>query len=392
MQNTRVLVSGASVAGPALAYWLGRHGFSPTVVEIAPAPRTGGYAVDFRGPAHLTVLDRMGVLDDLRALETGGRAYTFVDGAGRRLLHLPAEFAGGDVEVLRADLSHVLREHGRDRAEYVFGNSVTAMTETPRGVDVEFEHGPPRTFDLVIGADGIHSGIRRLAFGPEREFVRHLGYCIAGWEVANHLGVTRESRLHNTPGRAVGIESDHRDPAAASATAVFASPEPAYDRRDPAQQKRLVADAVAGVGWEAPVLVDQLWDAPDLYFDSISRVDVPSWSRGRVALLGDAACGATVGGMGAGTAVVAAYVLAGELAAADGDHRTAFPRYEQRLRAYARRAQKGGDRTGHFLAPRTRLGAVLRNRLLGNRFLLAAMLREGRKVSSTVELPDYAYA
>jgi 2-polyprenyl-6-methoxyphenol hydroxylase-like FAD-dependent oxidoreductase len=291
--------------------------------------------------------------------------------------------------VLRADLSRVLYEHSRDAAEYVFGDSITALAETSDGVEVEFEHAAPRTFDLVIGADGVHSGVRRLAFGPESAFVRHLGYYVAGCDVPNHLGVVRESRLHNVPGRAVGIDSDHRDPASASATFVFASPELTYDRRDLAQQKELLATAFADVGWEAPRLVEQMFAAPDLYFDSISRVDVPSWSRGRVALLGDAACGATLGGMGTGTAIVAAYVLAGELAAAGGDHRVAFARYERRLRSSAQRAQKGGDRTGHFLAPRTRWGAAVRNRLLGSRFLLDAMLREGRKIGSGVELPEY---
>src|SRR5437867_1154402 len=166
-----VLISGASVAGPALAYWLGRYGFNPTVVEVAPALRGGGYAVDFRGPTHMTVLDRMGVLDELRRRQTGGSPMRFVDEAGRELLHLPGEFAGGDLEVLRSDLSRVLYEHSRDTTEYVFGDSITSLTETPGGVHVTFERGAPRTFDLVIGADGLHSNVRRLAFGPEDRYV-----------------------------------------------------------------------------------------------------------------------------------------------------------------------------------------------------------------------------
>lgn len=391
MKNATVLISGASVAGPALAYWLGRCGFAPTLVEIAPRLRDGGYAVDFRGPTNLAVLERMGVLDDLRDVQTGGCAMRFVDETGRQLLHLPPEFTGGDIEVLRSDLSRVLYEHSHDRAEYVFGDSIAGLTETPDGIEVEFEHGAPRTFDLVIGADGMHSGVRRLAFGPESEFVRHLGYYVAGWEVPNHLGLVGESRMHNVPGKVAGVAHDHRDPKKAGTTFLFASEELAYDRRDPEQQKKLVADAFVGVGWETPVLIEELWDAPDLYFDSISRVDLPSWSRGRVALVGDAACGATVGGMGTGTAIVGAYVLAGELAAADGDHREAFARYEHIVRPSAQRCQKGGDRTGKFLAPRTVLGMRARNRLLGTPFLLDLMLKEGRKVTSTMDLPDYRF-
>jgi hypothetical protein len=149
MHNTNVLISGASVAGPALAYWLGRYGFQPTVVEEAPALRGGGYAVDFRGPAHLQVLERMGVLEELRRLQTGGSPLRFVDETGRQLLYLPGEFAGGDVEILRSDLSRVLYEHSRDTTEYLFGDSIAAMTQTADSVQVSFERGAERTFDLV---------------------------------------------------------------------------------------------------------------------------------------------------------------------------------------------------------------------------------------------------
>jgi 2-polyprenyl-6-methoxyphenol hydroxylase-like FAD-dependent oxidoreductase len=170
-----ILISGASVAGPALAYWLGRHGHRPTLVEIAPALRTGGRAVDFRGPLHLGLLTKMGVLDALRAVETGGTAMRFVDESGARLMEWPAQMAGGDLEVQRGDLARILCEAAGDRTEYLFGDRIAAMTETPEGVEVTFAGGAERRFDLVIGADGVHSAVRRLAFGPEERFVEHLG-------------------------------------------------------------------------------------------------------------------------------------------------------------------------------------------------------------------------
>lgn len=387
--NGNVLISGASVAGPALAYWLGRHGFRPTVVELAPALRPGGQAVDFRGETHLTVLERMGLLPELRRVQTGGSPIRFVDERGRTLLDLPAEFAGGELEVLRGDLARVLYEHSLPYAEYVFGDSIVRLTETAAGVRADLTSGDSREFDLVIGADGLHSNVRRLAFGPEEDYVRHLGYYAATWELPNDLGLGRVSVGYNVPGRLASVGADHRDPTRAGAFFVFAAPELSYDRHDPEQHKRLIDDAFRGLGWHVSRLLDSLREAPELYFDSISRADVGTWSTGRVCLVGDAACGATIGGMGTGTAMVAAYVLAGELARTPDDHRAAFARYESRLRTYAEGCQKGGDRTGKFLAPATATGLRLRNTLLSRRLLLNGMLRMGEKVS-TVALPDYA--
>ena len=304
------------------------------------------------------------------------------------MLHLPADFAGGELEVPRGELAQVLYRHGNSRAEYVFGDSVEALEETASGVRVAFRHGVPREFDLVIGADGLHSTVRRLAFGPERQFVRHLGYYAATWELPNDDGLPVGGVALNVPGRLMSVGADHRDPAGAGAFCLFASPELRYDRHDVRQQKALVRAAFDGLGWRVPQLLRSLDAAPELYFDSISRADVPSWSTGRIALLGDAACGATIGGMGTGTAVVAAYVLAGELALARCDHRAAFARYEKRLRGYAQGCQKGGDRTGPFLAPRTAAGLRLRNGLLNRRWVLNRMLELGKQVSS-LELPDY---
>ncbi|MFJ4666892.1 FAD-dependent monooxygenase [Kitasatospora purpeofusca] len=387
--GTKVLISGAGIAGPALALWLGRYGFEVTVAEAAPRLRGGGQAVDFRGATHLIVLERMGVLDDLRRIRTGGSPMRFVDETGRTRLHLPAEFAGGDIEVLRGDLVHVLYEHSRPFTDYRFGESVTELHQDADGVHVRFRSGEARTFDLVVGADGLHSNVRRLAHGPEERYVTHLGHYAAGWSLPNYLGIGpgEGSVGLNVPGRLAAVGTSHRDPGTAAAFFVFSSPALTYDRHDQEQQKAIVAGAFAGTGWEVPRLLASLAEADDLYFDSISRADVPDWSTGRVTLLGDAACGATIGGMGTGTAIVAAYVLAGELAAAAGDHTAAFARYEGLLRAYAEGCQKGGDRAGRFLAPGA-VGLRLRNWSLNRPRILDWMIEEGRK-ATRLDLPDY---
>jgi len=383
-----VLISGASIAGPALAHWLGRYGFDVTVVEVAPALRTGGRAVDFRGDLHLGVLDKMGVLPALRSVQTHGTAMRFVDAAGERLMEWPPGLAGGDLEVQRGDLARILCE-AAPGARFLFGDRITAMTETAEAVSVTFASGLRRSFDLVIGADGVHSGVRRLAFGPEEQFVKHLGYYVAGWDVPNEWGLPHDLLLHNEPGRMIGVGADHRHPERAAAFATFASPLLRYDRHDRDAQRRLLRERYAGMGWLVPRLLDALDSAPDFWLDQICRVDNPHWTKGRVALVGDAACGATIGGQGNGTAIVSAYVLAGELAAAGGDHRAAFPAYERRIGKFARGTQKGGDTTGKFLAPKTATGIRARNYLNNKQWVIDLTFKIAADRSTNLDLPDY---
>ncbi|MFE6688091.1 FAD-dependent monooxygenase [Streptomyces sp. NPDC057743] len=395
-----VLISGASIAGPALAYWLARYGYRPTVVELAPTLRGGGFAVDFRGEAHLTVLQRMGLLDKLKQHRTAGTPMTFIDAQGHQVAALPPEFAAGDIEILRSDLSQLLYAHSQTHTlptptEYLFGDSITSLTETADGVHVTFERAAPRTFDLVIGADGLHSTVRRLAFGPESQFVSHLGYYVAGWDLPASAAPDLAARAvgYNEPGRLVTVGRVPRRATEASYNGetfcVFASDQLTYDRRDALAQRKAIAQAYDGAGWRTPELIETLWNTDTLYFDSISRVDVPTWSTGRIALLGDAAYGATVGGMGTGSALVGAYVLAGELALAAGDHHRAFARYEQQLRPYVTRCQEGGRTTGTFLAPPTQDALTTRNATLNNPTALTTMLQAAHQTSAAIDLPNY---
>jgi 2-polyprenyl-6-methoxyphenol hydroxylase-like FAD-dependent oxidoreductase len=387
----RALVSGAGVAGPALATALGRHGIEATVVEAAAKLRTTGFAVDFRGATHKAVLAKLGVLDELMAVQTHGGAMRCVDEHGRQIYRLPEEFAGGEVEVRRSELSRILYERSLSHADYLFGDTVVHLAETDDGVRVDFAHAESQTYDIVIGADGLHSGVRRLAFGPEREFVKHLGYYIAGWDLPNDRGYGTTAVQHNVPGRMASVGADFRDPSRAGALFVFAGERRDVDWRDLDRQKRMIAEAFAGMRWEVPYLLSTLRDVDDMYFDSISRARVPAWTKGRVALLGDAAWGLTLGGMGVGTGVVGAYVLAGELALAKGDHLAAFAAYERRMRAYAGRWQKGAS-PGQFLAPSTAALLWLRNTMFATRTVQKMMVAGTTRLATDMELPAYPAA
>jgi 2-polyprenyl-6-methoxyphenol hydroxylase-like FAD-dependent oxidoreductase len=389
LHGFRVLICGAGVAGPALALALARYGAETTVVEIAPKLRATGFAVDFRGPTHLGVLSRLGVLDELRDIQTHAGAMACVDEHDNEIFRLPEAFAGGDVEVHRRDLSRVFHERSAPHAEYLFDDTITTLAQRADGVHVDFANSASRTFDVVVGADGLHSVVRRLAIGPEDRYVRHLGYYLAGWDMPNDLGVGATPQQYNVPGRMASISADQRNPGQAGGFAVFTAPRIDYDPRDIEQQKRLVIDRFDGLGWHVPHLLDGLRAAPELYFDSISRVSVPDWSSGRVALLGDAAWGVTLGGMGVGTGVVGAYVLAGELATSGGEPGAALSAYEQRMRRYAGRWQRGAN-PGQFLAPSTRTLLWLRNAMFRRRLVQRLLVSSSKSLATNFDLPEYA--
>lgn len=399
----KILISGASVAGPVLAYWLRRHGFTPTVVERAPALRkTGGHAVDLFRPA-MQVVERMGVLGQVEARDSGTERMTWSRPGARPLevdvVRLMSAFSDRHLEIMREDLAEVFHGATRD-VEYVFGDSITAISEDASGVDVSFERAAPRRFDLVIGADGLHSNVRRLVFGEEREFSAHIGAYLAVVSVPNYRDLSDHALIYSEVGRLAGLYSARR---MEDARAVFLWRSPPLDvhHRDVARQKHLLREAFAGVGWEVPRIMAELDRAPSFYFDAITQLRMDSWSRGRVSLVGDAGYspGPAVGGS-TSLAVVGAYVLAGELAAADGDHVRGFAAYERELGDYVRRSRQFALRAARHLVPDSRLGLWAQTGVL--RLLTGLPTRLARVITSldrnsvrlhdTVVLKDYARA
>lgn len=339
-----VLISGAGIAGSALAYWLHRHGFATTVVEQSSVRRLGGQAVDIRGVA-LDVVERMGIGEPVRKARTRMRGMSVLDGDGNEISRsTESTFSGGrldsgDVELLRDDLAQCLYARTHDETLYLFGDTITAIDEETNGVRVTFERAPPCVFDLVIGADGLHSQVRALTFGSEQQFLAPLGMQIAIFSADNFLA------LDNWQIWLRGVDAGYgiypvRNNRELRITLGFAADGAEVDYRDVDRQKRHAAERLAHLGWKTPTLLEAMWEATDFYSDAMAQVHMPCWSQGRVALLGDAACCASpLSGQGASLALVGAHVMANELARSRSNHHAAFTRYEERMRPFVLRNQ-----------------------------------------------------
>ncbi|MET8764572.1 FAD-dependent monooxygenase [Lentzea sp. NPDC004782] len=341
-------MAGASIAGPALAHWLHRRGAEVTVVERAPELRPGGQAVDARGVTK-EVIRRMGLDAAVRAACTQTAGAHTVDVDGNVVETFSAEDDGGDgfiadIEILRGDLSRVLYDDTRDGVEYVFGDRIAEIAQDTGGVDVTFASGGQRRFDLVIGADGLHSALRGMVFGPRERFIRHLGLVLAFYSVPNEFGLDRWMIEYQdkATARSAGLRPVGD---ATQAMAMFAFPAAGFDvdHRDVEGQKRLLREQVDGLGWWTERILKHLDDTPDFYLDQVAQVVMDRWSHGRVGLIGDAAFSSSpMSGQGTGLALVGAYLLAGELAAAGWEPEVAFAAYEARMRPFVEANQEIG--------------------------------------------------
>lgn len=395
MAARNVLISGAGIAGPTLAYWLHRAGFRPTIVEHAPSFRNGGYAIDFWGLGY-DIAETMGLAGDLERLGYHVREFRIVGDDGRRSTgfgtDIFAEQTGGRlVTIRRGDLSRLLLDRAQPASDVRFGDTIVALAEDADGVAVTFAHAPPQRFDLVIGADGLHSEVRRLAFGPQEEFETSLGYTVAAFETSGYRPRDEDVYLmHNEPEHMLGRLALRDD----RTLFLFVFSEPAAEVHAPhdlAAQKAALRRRYSSGGWETSRILDALDDVDDLYFDRVSQIHMPHWSRGRIALVGDAAfCVSLLAGQGSALAMTAAYVLAGELGRSAGSHSEAFERYESLLRPYVATKQQVARSFSSGFAPQTALGIVFRN-LVISATAIPGMARYifGRALVDKLVLPDY---
>jgi len=397
--DLHVLVSGGGIAGNAVALQLVRAGIRTTVVERASEPRSGGQAVDLRGPSR-EVAERMGLMPGIRARQLDERGMVYVDRSGREYVRMPAEMFDGkgpvaDIEITRGDLNQVLLDAlagAGGELDYRYGERIESLTQDTGGVDVAFSSGSVERFDLVVGADGVHSATRRLAFGPEEQFSTYLGGYTSYFTVPRPVGAEPGwMTMHMRPRAAVGIRPD-ADPATAKAIVMLRVDADSALRRDADAQQRLIRRMLADAGWLTPQILDAMAEAPDFYFDELARVDMPNLSAGRVTLLGDAGyCGSPMTGMGTAMAMVGAYLLAGELAADPADPVAALARYEAGVTPYLDKAKELPGGGIAMMLPTTRLGSMLTRamtRLMVSRPLRPVMIKM-MGATDDYELPSY---
>jgi len=350
----KVLISGASVAGPVLAYWLDRYGVETTVVERTPALRhgLGGHAVDLFGHA-ADVVRQMGLWAEVADARTMIEKLT-IERTGARPVHvdlgrLYAGMSDRHVEILRGELTRILSAATAHTSEYLFGDSITALADDGAGVDVTFEHSAPRRYDVVIGADGMHSTVRRLAFGPEEPVRRHLGGYLAVYSTPDLFGLGNEMLTHQSVNRLAATYGVRQTGQARAAFMFRTATELAYDHRDKDEQKRLLAREFGDYGWRVPQLLEHLEAADDFYFDAIAQITLDTWQRGRIGLVGDAGyCPAPAVGGGTSLAIATAYILAGELAANGPD---GLRSYQAKVRQMVDRSRAIGPKVMGSIIP-----------------------------------------
>ncbi len=403
-RTSQVLVSGGGIAGLSLALQLVRAGVRTTVVERADAPRPGGQAVDLRG-ASREVAERMGIMPGIDALRVHEEGMSYVDGEGKvfgrmSMADFDGEGAVAEIEIARGDLAQVLLEALESAADAVpglldlrFGDRVTALAQDATGVDVEFEHAAPARFDVVVGADGVHSATRRLAFGPEEQFATYLGGYAAFFTMPTPSDLEEGwFAMRFVPGATFGIRPD-RDPSTSKAILTFRMDRDRSLRGDRAAQEALIRERIAGAGWHAPAVLEALGAASDLYFDELVRIDVPDVVNGRVVLLGDAAsCGSPMTGQGTATALIGAYLLAARLAATPDDALAALRAYSADIAPFAEQGKEipgGGIRR---MVPATRLEAAMSRALTRFMFsrVMLPLVRRMFAGGTSLPLPEVA--
>ena len=389
----RIAISGAGIAGPAFAYWMHRAGHEVTLIEAAPRFRTGGYVIDFWGLGY-DIAEKMGIEADIRKVGYQVREVRAVGADGRTQASLGVESirrATHDryTTVARGDLAETIYRTIENEVETLYSDTITSLDNQPDRVSLTFRNSPPRDFDMVIGADGLHSTVRSLAFGPEPWYSYYLGCQVAACVIDGYLPRDEDVYVtYNLPGRQVGRFA--MDGNRTLVLFIFRSQSP-YVPQTLDSCKALLRNQFADAAWETPAILAALDNVNDMYVDVVSQIKMHKWSVGRVALVGDAgACVSLLAGEGTGLALVESYVLAGELARTGNDVTRAFDAYEARLRDFVEQKQDGATKFISFFTARTQTGIRVRNAAIRAMNLpFVGDLVMARTLRDDIDLPDY---
>ena len=361
--NKDVLVSGASFAGLATAYWLNRLGYKVTVVEIAKDLKKGGTPVNI-GKEAKDILKRMGLFEQVQSnrLEMEGTEFKNSDDVteGSIRPQPDAERADDDWEVERDALLDIMFGSVKDDVEFVFNNSVAALDETTNGINVSLKGGLKRSFALVFGCDGNHSLVRKLQFGEEAEYTHFLGQYFSITIVDKLLIKENTTQMYNVPGKAVMLNAYNKK---TDIVLCFSSEkEIPYDYRDEEQQRKIISEQFTGQGWRTQELLEEVSNSKTFYFDKVNQIKMSSWTKGRVALVGDAAyCASPAAGMGGSLAIIGAGALADAFEKTHGDFELAFQDYNESFRPFIEDVQANAVNTLDVLIPKTKEAIRKRN-------------------------------
>lgn len=395
LQCKSILISGAGIAGPTVAYWLLHHGFEPTIVERAPAFREGGYIIDFWGIG-FDVAEKMGLLPELRKRGYRANKVTILDSGGKKVGGFRTDILYANLKdrvlsIQRCDLASVIFEKIKSRVDVVFGDSITKLYEANEKVLVSFQNSPDRTFDLVIGADGLHSQVRKIAFGTHDRFVKNLGYHAAAFSVDNYRPRDPDSYTFYSVPRKQLARFALRDNRTVFFLIFSDKCLEQFRNIHSLSDSEKLDRIFRGMCIESDTALDAMHSSNDLYYDAVSQIRMPKWSQGRIALLGDAAASPSLlAGQGASLAMASAYILAGELRKANGDHSVAFKEYEDEMKGFIAQKQINAEKFGEWFAPDTKFQILIRNeitKLFAVPFIASRFV--GNSLSDQKELPEY---
>jgi 2-polyprenyl-6-methoxyphenol hydroxylase-like FAD-dependent oxidoreductase len=394
MDNKNILISGAGIAGVSLAFWLKKFGFNPTIIELSPKLREAGYAIDFMG-AGFNVAEKMGLIPGLEKVDINISKLVFVDENNREKGSMNYQkikklMNNRALTLLRSDLAKVIYDSLDKDIEIIFGDTINKIEQEDEKVNVIFRSGLTRSFDLLVGADGLHSNVRNLIFRSENQFEKYYGYYTSSFTIENFSYEGRAFSMFNVPFKQVAIYTYSQNRTATFF--IFTSPEKLiYDHNDIEKQKQFLKDEFMNAGWKCAEVLSKVDSTSDFYFDSISQIKMDNWSKGRITLVGDACyCPSLLSGKGSTLAMVGAYILAGELKLANGNYKTAFYQYENILKPFMEKKQKAAQAFAKSFIPKSNFGIWVRNmafKLMSISFIAKLFMNQFK--DKDLKLKDY---